>query len=122
MEKAFGVAHLDALAERLAVPRDIVLASTVYAAPKLVVLLTPNGSLPTTIPDGVRALLGEAAQPRGDGRTAARGTPAWAIWIVLALLALAAGYFAMRHADEPAVAAPAGAIGGTASGIPVATR
>ena len=90
VEKLFGSTVLSGIAQKLGLGNSVVSTATAFLLPKLIGVLTPGGSIPTTLPAEVTGFLstpaaraapahgGHAEQPRSLG---------W-LWSMLGVLAL----------------------------------
>jgi uncharacterized protein YidB (DUF937 family) len=108
---------------RLALPRDSVTSALGYLLPTIVGKLTLGGSIPSSLPPEITALVAAgqsllsspAQDDAGDGASARGGIGKWLPWIIViaAALLFALSYFGKSRAPDaapPAASAPAAAV------------
>lgn len=129
LENVLGSDTISGIAERLGIARGTVVAAAATMLPKLIGMLTPNGQLPSAIPDGVTSYLGNlgpigakaggvARTPEAAAQGAASAGQGWIKWLVLALVVLTLGWCMLNRTpqvDEPAT------IGSNAPPVPAPT-
>jgi outer membrane protein OmpA-like peptidoglycan-associated protein/uncharacterized protein YidB (DUF937 family) len=91
VEKLFGSTVLSGIAQKLGLGDSIVSTATAFLLPKLIGVLTPGGSIPTTLPPEVTGFLSTPAAravPAHGGHVEAPRSLGW-LWSMIGVLVLA---------------------------------
>jgi outer membrane protein OmpA-like peptidoglycan-associated protein/uncharacterized protein YidB (DUF937 family) len=91
VEKLFGSTVLSGIAQKLGLGDSVVSTATAFLLPKLIGVLTPGGSIPTTLPPEVTGFLSTPAAravPAHGGHVEAPRSLGW-LWSMIGVLALA---------------------------------
>jgi outer membrane protein OmpA-like peptidoglycan-associated protein/uncharacterized protein YidB (DUF937 family) len=117
LEQGLGTSIIDTIASRLGLGSSVITPALGYVIPKLIGMLTPGGTVPSTIPPTWRSFLdASTTQSRPVYREQAHkgGVPNWLLGLIPLLALLGFAWWLLAGKEEPVATKPPAPVAQTA--------
>jgi outer membrane protein OmpA-like peptidoglycan-associated protein/uncharacterized protein YidB (DUF937 family) len=100
LQNVLGVDTINRLSSRAGITSTLATSALAYMVPRVIDLLTPNGTVPATIPTAVTSFLSSAGEVRREAATAGSSGLRWWPLLLIPLLAFLGYRYCNRPVDE----------------------